>query len=383
MQRFWLLILFLLFSGVTLAQVTLISPEEGERALQRMAREKSAAADAAARKSRGTILPIQFNGWTAGPLSRFGKFSAGPLAGDVAPIVAEYGYQGAERRSYQRGGETAVLEAYRFRDSSESYGLYTFLRGEDWQAREIEGEQIAFHGGSMLLRKENVLVRASTASGRPLAEADVEELRTGLEVDEGGPLPTLPRYLPRHGLLLRSRKFVLGPRALAQVAPQVPPALVDFNFGAEVQVARYALDGVPMTLAIASYPTPQIAAAKLKAWEQASSGQTQSEPSVFVRRSGPLLAILHGAREPRQAHALLGSVNYVAEITWNERFSDHDAVTLARVLLNIFLLIGLLLAFAVLAGIGFGLLRVVVQRRFPNRFFERSEEVEIIRLNLN
>jgi hypothetical protein len=49
----------------------------------------------------------------------------------------------------------------------------------------------------------------------------------------------------------------------------------------------------------------------------------------------------------------------------------------------VFLFIGILFAFAVVVGVAFGGVRILVKRFFPDRVFDRRQDVEIIRLDLS
>ncbi len=382
--------LLLLVAGLALGQVTLVSPEEGKRALENLppapASQKAGAKPAPIpRPRRGSMLPDRFAGWVSADTERFGPYNAATIAGKDAPVLVEYGYRGAERTTYRRNEQTLTVGAIRLQDSSGSYGLYTFYRGEDWETRDLGEEQIAARGGDLLIHKQEILVRASLSDpGARLSPDEVRELRAELEVNGGGPVPTLPRYLPEKGLLPKTRKYLLGPEALARAAPDLPTALVDFQMGAEAELARYRLPGKPpMTLLLVNYPTPQIAAVKLKTWQQLPSpGADPITTLLYARRSGPIVAFAKAA-DKRDAKDLLEAISYSAQITWNERVEGDDAPTWARFLINLFVLIGTLLGFALLAGLGFGLLRVVLQRRYPNRFFDRLEETEIIQLHIN
>ena len=93
-----------------------------------------------------------------------------------------------------------------------------------------------------------------------------------------------------------------------------------------------------------------------------------------------------GATEKSQADQLLNRISYTADVVWNEPVEPVEEVTaagLAQLILNIIALIGALLAFALIAGLGFGFLRVLLKQRYPGRFLDRSEETEIIRLNIS
>ena len=396
-MKSWL-VLLVLFSSTAFSpasrQVTLVPPEEGQRALKQLpaapqtAGPPPAGSTATAGPRCGTLLPDNFAGWVGTAPETFGPYNAATLAGDAAPILLEYGYVGAERRKFTKSGQTLSVEALRLKDASGSYGLFTYYREQDWTIRKSGTEQLAWRGTDFLLRKEEVLVRASLQSDSPnarLSVADLDELAAGLETLGGGPLPTLKLYLPQRGVLPASRKYILGPVVFARLAPEIPSELVDFEMGAEASLARYQFPGKPpLTLLLLSYPITQVAASKMKAWQgsPAESGDAAATP-LYARRVGPLLAFVLGATEKSQADQLLNRISYTADVVWNEPVEKVDASTFAKLILNVFALIGALLAFALIAGLGFGFLRALLQSRYPGRFFDRPEETEIIRLNIN
>lgn len=377
------------------AQVTVVSPDEGRKALKNLAPLPRSTTPASApplpkeatRKGAG-LLPDEFAGWNGGHRETFGAFNAATLAGDEAPLLVEYGYEGAERRSYQKGPLVLSAEGLRMKDSTGSYGLYTYYRGEDWETRDTGEEQIATRGNQVLIRKDEALLRLTLSAGRPpLAAADLRAFISALGTAGGGPLPTLPIRLPEQGLVRKSRRYIIGPIAFQRLASDLPPAIADFELAAEVILARYRLDGNAVTLALLSYPTPQIAAMKIRGWEStAAAGGSASPPPVkplYARRAGPLLAFVAGAPDQALADRLLNRITYRSEVIWHQRSDQMEASNFARFILNVFLLIGLLLLFALVAGLGFGVFRVLLQSRYPNRFFDRPEEAEIIRLNIN
>ena len=154
--------------------------------------------------------------------------------------------------------------------------------------------------------------------------------------------------------------------------------------GAEANLARYQFSGKPpLTLLLLSYPTPQLAASKVKAWQGSSAASSGSVGPRYARRIGPLVAFVLGATEKSQADQLLNRISYTADLVWNEPVEESSEPTLAELILNTMTLIGALFAFALLAGLGFGLLRALLKRHYPGRFFDRPEEMEIIRLNIN
>ena len=115
-----------------------------------------------------------------------------------------------------------------------------------------------------------------------------------------------------------------------------------------------------MTLLI--YPTPQMAAARLRdidaflkagntksAWPQPLA---ESRPdSLLTRRSGPIVAITSGSLPAATAHKLINQVNYQADVVWNNpQGYISDGSKVARLILGIFALTGILGAAAILLG---------------------------------
>jgi hypothetical protein len=130
-----------------------------------------------------------------------------------------------------------------------------------------------------------------------------------------------------------------------------------------------------------SYPTPQIAGDRLRAIDSAHRPQ-DSAPVFLTRRSGPLVAIVTGAVAPRDAKSLLASVNYDPEVTWNQDTFLGKRANVGGLLVGVVLLTGVILGLAIVAGVAFGGVRIIAKRLFPDRVFDRAEDVEIIQLNL-
>jgi hypothetical protein len=118
-----------------------------------------------------------------------------------------------------------------------------------------------------------------------------------------------------------------------------------------------------MVLTIFNYPTPQIAA------QQADSlGKT---PGAEVKRSGPLVAVILSPPDPDAAERLLAQVRYRAEVTLDERVPTlRDNI--GNLVVNAFVLTGILLAFCVVSGLAVGGSRVFLRR------FRKGEEPEAL-----
>jgi hypothetical protein len=94
---------------------------------------------------------------------------------------------------------------------------------------------------------------------------------------------------------------------------------------------------------------------------------------------GALIALVRNTRDTKIADQILTPVNYETQVTWNEPRPD---ISVRDIVLTAFTFIGLALAFIVIAGISFGGLRIFVKARYPDRIFDRPQDVEIIQLKL-
>ena len=75
-------------------------------------------------------------------------------------------------------------------------------------------------------------------------------------------------------------------------------------------------------------------------------------------------------------------MNYDADITWNQDTGSSQRAV-GHMMLGILMLAGVLVVIAVVASIAFGGFRVLMQRLFPNRVFNRPEQIELIALHLS
>jgi hypothetical protein len=94
------------------------------------------------------------------------------------------------------------------------------------------------------------------------------------------------------------------------------------------------------------------------------------------------VAVVTGDFSPNEAQSLLAAINYDADVTWNQATSLSKKDNIGNLIIAAFSLIGILLVIALVIGFAFGGLRVLLQRFFPNRWFARADDVDIIRLNL-
>jgi len=283
------------------------------------------------------------------------------------------------------------IRAARFADASGAFGAYTFYL-QPGMAKENIGDQAASSGQRVLFYRGHVLVDAQFSQESAMSAAQLKELAGYLPHPNGssGNLPTFIEFMPHRGYVANTQKYAMGPVALAAQAPPVSADLVDFNVSSEVSLARYNMSSGEATLMLISYPTPQIAAEHLRRIEaahqiaqpQAGTSGVENAGPFFDKRTGPIIAIATGSVSDSDAKSLLGMVNWEASVTWNQQTDNAQARDLYMLILNIVILCGILAGLAVVAGVAFGGIRILLKRWYPDRVFDRPEQMEFISLRL-
>jgi hypothetical protein len=347
--------------------------------------------DAGPSKPEPALLPQQFGGWEMqGPPQK----STDPAAADPtnAAVLKEYRFSDLASSTYTRDdGRTLKIRAARFADASGAFGAYTFYLQPEMTKEQI-GDQGASLGQRVLFYRGDVVVDAQFSKESAMAGAELRELAGALPRPNGNAanLPTFIEFMPRRGYIANTQKYVMGPTALAALAPPVSADQVDFNASSEVSLAHYGTSSGEATLMLISYPTPQLAAEHLRridaahqmSQRQAGVSSIESAGSFFDKRTGPILAIATGPVSDSDAKSLLGMVNYEASVTWNTPTDNAQARDLYMLILNIVILCAILAGFAIVAGVAFGGIRILMKRWFPDKIFDRPEQMEFISLHL-
>jgi hypothetical protein len=324
------------------------------------------------------ILPKSFAGWTR---SAPAQTTADPANVDAAypAVLKEYGFIDAETATYTRDdGRKLTVKAAQFKDATGAYGAFTFYRQSAMRTERI-GTKAASANQRILFFRDNILVDANFDRITEMSAAELRELAGMLPNAKGtaANLPTLPEYLPKSDAVENSAKYILGPQALLAAKIPLTAEQVDFSHDPEVLAQDYSSKSGQLTLTIIQYPTPQIAGERLRTLQAVQQSQ-----NMLVRRSGPLLDIVTGAISTDEAQKLLTSVNYEAEVTWNEATSLSKRDNIGNLILAVFALIGIILLISIIFGVFFGGVRVLIKRILPDRVFDRPEDVEFIQLHL-
>ncbi len=343
----------------------------------------AAAVDAA----KSPMLPRDFAGWqmTASHSSRDAAEADAANAG----LLREYGFTDFETASYQREGRQTTVKAARFADASGAYGAFTFYKLPE-MLNEKWGDQGAYLNERVLFYRGNVLVQATLDRITAMSAAEMRQLAEAIPLPSGPArnLPTLPQYLPKQAYIKNTAKYVVGPAGLAAIGTPIPADQVGFNRGAEIAEGKYSSSNGTATLMLISYPTPAIAGERLRAFEALNqSPPAQADPSMagpfIFKRTGPIVAVVAGKISSAEAKSLLAGVNYDADVTWNENTFFDKKNNVANLLVNVIFLIAILIGFALVVGVAFGGVRLMIKRLYPGKVFDRPEDMEIIQLKLS
>jgi hypothetical protein len=338
------------------------------------------------------VLPSQFAGWqVSGPMVKSDDAASADAAN--AAILKEYGFKHFERAEYTRDdGRKLAVKAAVFEDASGAYGAFTYYQSPEMLDEKI-GAQANSLNNRVLFFQGNILVDAVFDRLTAMSAAELRELAGMLPKPTGsaGNLPTLRNYLPAYGYRKNTTKYVLGPVALDRMNAPLASGTVDFKAGAEVVLGKYAAAAGDSTVMLIEYPTPQIAAEKIRQIEALHSPITTQQPGVasivdvgpFVdKRTGPIVVIAAGPLSKTEENALLSAISYEADVTWNENTYVRKRDNLANLLFNVIVLCGIVIGLALVVGVGFGGLRILAKRFFPGRVFDRAADTEFISLHL-
>ena len=289
-----------------------------------------------------------------GDLGAFHRISAQPVAFQSnQPIWDEYGFQEGEEAHYEGAGEKFLARAYRFQDATGAMSGFEWMRLPDSRPSPL-GRLAAESSNVVTIAHGNyVLVFVDYRPTTPFLTTVIENLK---QVDNS-PLPSLMDYLPSPGLVPNSERYIEGPAALHEFAPGIPPSTAAFHLGAEAQLGTF--EGVPsgpggyLKLAIFNYPTPQIA--------MQQTTEFQKIGGAMVKRAGPMVAVILSPPNADAAEKLLSLVRYQAAVTLDERVNTRRD-NIGNLVINAFILIGILLCFSLVGGLAFGGVRTFLRR---------------------
>jgi hypothetical protein len=264
-------------------------------------------------------------------------------------------------------GPAVKLAVYEMLDSPGAFGLFSLWEKAENRSLDQRLNLPIEHrhaGSDLIFWRSNYFLHLQ-APGRTDPEALERLVRSMLDaIPARNVLPVGVAQLPEEDLEEGSVEFYQGKAGLAY-APDFPEPLVPLmglEDHIEIVSARYAPAGTPVFLI--AYPTPGVAQTYSTKIQGALSSYF-GEPPVFLKRSGPIIALCLGSE--RDAERLLGRVNYAAHVKWIAEKPPESQVgsflgMVSRAILGTvaFLLITLGI------GVGVGYVRYLIIRRYPS-----------------
>lgn len=336
------------------------------------------------------ILPVSFAGWAAtANATNVAPSSLDSLLGPDATAFREYAVKSAEQRPYTQGNQTASITLYRLRDPSSAYGAYTFLRNDSMNVASLGSYASVSSDRALIVVGEMLLdVVAQPKQARP-SDADLKQLADDLNKKaDHTPYPFIGEHLPDKGRLRDSERYVIGPLGLAHFVPLGTDDWMGYDYSAETILAKYqGVGGNNETLIVTSYPTQQVAAKKfaeiLRRFTFDPPGGVQPGQIVlFGKRVSSYVAVVVGAPSRAAADKILDQVGYESNVTWNEPKQSYTEPGINTMIVEAFLGTGVIMLFAIAAGIGFGGVRLLAKVFLPNKIFDREKQIEILQLGI-
>jgi hypothetical protein len=314
---------------------------------QPTAAEKQSATTIVLPPSPKALLPDAFDGWLTTEPSKVVTDAAEVDAASAAALK-EYGFNAAVLANYKRGSDTLSMRALRFDDASGAYGAYTYYRQNGWPKEDI-GTGAASDHNRILFWQGTTVVDATFSRIGPMTAGELREIARQLPVPTGNlaMIPPILANLPQAKIDGQTTHYAEGPAGYAGSGGALPPALVDFDKGAEAVTASYSLTSGKATLTIIDYPTPQIAEVQETAIRAYLKAGSQAQPpwpkpltdsdqaSLEVRHSGPLVVVVSGDAVPDDSHRLLETVHFDASLTAVPQPVESDVQVTSKLLMGI------------------------------------------------
>jgi len=293
----------------------------------------------AAGLAQAAILPDQ--------IGEFAKGETKSLAAQDPALYQEFGFISAEQAQYTTPQKRFTAIAWRLRDSTGALALFQARRPNNAVPAKLSVLAANTPDGALFAYGNYVF----QVTGVVPEQKDLEMLFLQLPQLDNAPLPALAANLPQDGLIPNSERYILGPASLARFEPRIAPSLAAFHLGTEAQLGRYRTPKGDLTLAIFSYPTPNIARERQE--------QYLKVPGTIAKRSGPLVGVVVQPPDPDAAERVLAGVQYAGNLTLNEKVPVNEGLFMYKLFLNIFVLSGVLIALSIILGIGFGGFRIL------------------------
>jgi len=281
----------------------------------------------------GAILPDKIGTYQRGAVSK-------PALTDPA-IWKEFGWKDSESAVYTADKAKFTVTAWQLQDTTGSLAAFQWQRPADSKPSPA-ANMAAQTANGLTLVYGNYLF---SFDGYIPSKEDLDGIYATLHNVDRTTLPTLPGYLPTEGLVPNSQRYISGPASLERFAAGIPASVAAFRMGAEGQTGVFHSPKGDTSLAIFSYPTPQIAMQRVTEFEKI--------PGAMARRSVSLVTVVLSPADSDYAEKLLSQVRFQAQVT-EDQYVPTKRDNIGDLVITAFILIGILIAFSVVSGLALG-----------------------------
>lgn len=286
--------------------------------------------------------------------------------------VGDYGVRDVVELTIEVSGVPVSVRITEMVDSAAAFGLFTYQRepGRAGYAPAFVGTEGYSDSGRVVFWQASFVVElegpteASQSLGRALSGAITAPSRK----------PPVSASLPSRGLVTDSERYIVT-ASWVRERLGLDPDLLGFENDVEMATASYQEGPARATLALLSYPTPQLARLHSDAWLSAVGNPGPT------RRSGLLFGIVTSTNSPDFSEAILSELSSQFDITWEE--GPRDPLTIQQIILTAFTWIGIAMVFTMVAGFGVGGLRIYMKTRYGHGWFGETESPGFLQLNLD
>lgn len=179
--------------------------------------------------------------------------------------------------------------------------------------------------------------------------------------------PALVDRFPKTGFIASTLKYFPGLKSFESYSGSAAFRALHLNFDAEIAQAMYALNSQNATLTLLNFPTPEIGEVYFNEFS-ANPANGKKTDRIYVKRAGPVVALLTGQLDPAAADKILGSVHHSYAIRWifekpKKSVAWGVPVRILHTVVNSILFVVLLALIAVFAGASIAWWRFSKNRR--------------------
>jgi len=286
-------------------------------------------------------------------------------------LYEEYGLEDAETAPFLTAdGLKARVTSQRFYDDTGAFSAFRRQQSKQGMYSGF-GERSWTDGDTTMIHFANYVV---TLEGDMPLDDHIELMLTFLPRVRPTPDPPVLAFVPNTNLKGSVQRHILGPVGLKEIAPEISPSTAAFHFGTEVHYAEYPTEDGVERMALFYYPTPQMAREQVEKFYQVEG--------VVAKRTGPIIAAVIAASSPDAAQRLISRVRYEAEVTPHYK-KPQRSDDLTTVILDTFVLVGILISLFVVGGIFVAGTRILASRVAPNSLFAAPKGDGLTRLELD